>query len=132
MLKTNTVYGNAKDMLLAAIADCEEKLAGQEHSRGYKFWKNIIDVMRYAYNHINETTYIYNENKSLRSYNNYLVGRVTWLENELGKYNVTKELIESGEIHTVLKRIESMGVVEKKDIEDHIEKLKGNANDQTK
>lgn len=111
--------------MLSAIADCETKLTGQEHSKGYKFWKDIVDKMRYAYNHITETNYIYNENKSLRSYNNYLVTRVVWLEGELAKYNVTKDLLESGEIHTVLKRIENMGIVETKDIEEHINKLKG-------
>lgn len=125
MLSTNTTYGSAGDLLLSAIADCETKLTGQEHSKGYKFWKDIVDKMRYAYNHITETNYIYNENKSLRSYNNYLVTRVVWLEGELAKYNVTKDLLESGEIHTVLKRIENMGIVETKDIEEHINKLKG-------
>ena len=123
MLKTNTLYGSAPDLLLNAIADCETKLEGQEKSKGYKFWRGIVDVMRFAYNHIEETRQIYNENKVLRSYNNYLTDRVAWLERELDKYGVTKALLESGEIHTVLKRIESMGVVETKDIADHIKKL---------
>lgn len=123
MLKTNTTYGSAGDLLLSAIADCETKLTGQERSKGFAFWKGVVDKMRYAYNHITETNYIYNENKSLRSYNNYLITRVAWLEDELAKYNVTKDLIESGEIHTVLSRIENMGIVETKDIEEHIKKL---------
>lgn len=123
MLRTNTTYGSAPDLLITAIAECETKLAGQEKSKGYKFWRGIVDVMRFAYNHIDETKHIYNENRVLRSYNNYLTDRVAWLERELGKYGLTKELLETGEIHTVLKRIESMCIVETKDIEDHIKEL---------
>lgn len=123
-MRTSTIYGSADDLLLTAIADIESKLAGQEKSKGYSFWKGIIETMRYAYNHISETKSIFSENRVLRQYNNYLTERVDWLERELLKYSVTREMLENGELRTVLKRIESMGVVETKDIEEHINKLR--------
>ena len=119
-----SVYAAAPDLLLEAIAESEAKLAGQEKSSGYAFWKSKVNMMRFALNYIEDLRYIQKNNEVLKSQVAFYMNENENLRKELLQYVVVEELIERDLLLKVVSRIEARGKLVDQEIKDKIKQLR--------
>ena len=87
----HTKHANAPDLLLDVIAEVGSVLAKSKESESSKFWKRVIEVMKFAYGHMNDLKWVIRENERLTAENEFLKHWSRELSDQLNKYEVITE-----------------------------------------
>ena len=101
-----TIYQRAPELLLNKMAEVNGVLAKQDQkSKSYIFWKSVYDIMLYCYGFMNDLKYVFRQNDLLTAENNFLKEYAADLRRRLDRYEITQELLTSGELEQVADRV---------------------------
>lgn len=111
MPKPHTIYSDAPDLLLNKLIEVEDLLqksmASNGKTKSLEFWLSVSQVMKYAWNYINDIGWILENNKQLTLQNRFLMKEVSELEVRLNQYETIRDLKLSGEMDQVINRVDN-------------------------
>ena len=86
-----SVYNKAPELLLEKLAEANGVLVKvNKGSDSYKFWKSVVDVMKFSWGYMNDFYWIIRENEVLRAENEFLKHWSRELSERLQVYEAIK------------------------------------------
>jgi len=111
MSKSSSTYANAPDMLLDKIEEVEALLAKTKAKSGendsYKFWKSVLDVMKFAWAYMMDTKWIHRESALIKGENDFLKDYTRKLKNDLTVFETVRELRINGNLEEVIQNVDA-------------------------
>jgi len=109
---THSMYESASDLLLDKIAEINGILAKQKAKTGetesYLFWARVADVMKFAWDYLNDLQWILRRNHLLEAENKWLKNWNVQLTKRLEAYEVVRELRLSGMFEETVSRVDEV------------------------
>lgn len=107
----DSLYAKAPDMLLDKIAEVEGLLAKQKAKSGetdsYKFWKSVLDNMKFAWSYMMDTKWIHDKAALTESNNEFLRSRVRFLTDQVIIFETIRRLKTEGKLDEVVANVDA-------------------------
>ena len=109
---THSFYEAAPDMLLDKIAEINGILAKQKEKTGetesYLFWARVADVMKFAWDYLNDIQWIVRKNHMLEAENKWLKDWNVQLSKRLEVFELVREMKLTGQFDQTVKRVDEI------------------------
>ena len=109
---THSCYESAGEMLLDKIAEVNSILIKQKAKTGetesYRFWIKVADVMKFAWDYIQDVHWILRKNQILEAENKWLKDWNIELSKRLEHYELVREMKLNGRFEEIVKSVDEM------------------------
>ncbi|MEI8007153.1 MAG: hypothetical protein WCI48_13185 [Bacteroidota bacterium] len=109
---THSCYESAGEMLLDKIAEVNSILIKQKAKTGetesYRFWIKVADVMKFAWDYIQDVQWILRKNQILEAENKWLKDWNIELSKRLEHYELVREMKLNGRFEEIVKSVDEM------------------------
>ncbi len=108
----HSCYESAGEMLLDKIAEVNSILIKQKAKTGetesYRFWIKVADVMKFAWDYIQDVQWILRKNQILEAENKWLKDWNIELSKRLEHYELVREMKLNGRFEEIVKSVDEM------------------------
>ena len=108
----HSCYESAGEMLLDKIAEVNSILIKQKAKTGetesYRFWIKVADVMKFAWDYIQDVQWILRKNQILEAENKWLKDWNIELSKRLERYELVREMKLNGRFEEIVKSVDVM------------------------
>ena len=108
----HSCYESAGEMLLDKIAEVNSILIKQKAKTGetesYRFWIKVADVMKFAWDYIQDVQWILRKNQILEAENKWLKDWNIELSKRLERYELVREMKLNGRFEEIVKSVDEM------------------------
>gem|GEM_PF-838232 len=109
---SHSSYESAGEMLLDKIAEVNSILIKQKAKTGetesYRFWIKVADVMKFAWDYIQDVHWILRKNQILEAENKWLKDWNIELSKRLEHYELVREMKLNGRFEEIVKSVDEM------------------------
>ena len=98
-----SIYKQAPDLLLNKLAEVNTVLSKNKNGHNYKFWREVSEVMRFAYNYMNDLKFIQQDNDILLRENHFLKSYTAELLKRLNTYETIRAELMNGGLNESIK-----------------------------
>ena len=105
------IFGDVPDILLDNIAEVNAmlekyKVKTSETNESYKFWKNVAKIMKLSWGFMVDMDWVWKEAQMTKSYNEFLVQKIAFLEKRLSRYETVTEIYATGNWENVINNVD--------------------------
>ena len=108
----HSCYESAGEILLDKIAEVNSILIKQKAKTGetesYRFWIKVADVMKFAWDYIQDVHWILRKNQILEAENKWLKDWNIELSKRLEHYELVREMKLNGRFEEIVKSVDEM------------------------
>ena len=109
---THSCYESAGEMLLDKIAEVNGILSKQKAKTGetesYRFWIKVAEVMKFAWDYIQDVQWILRKNQILEAENKWLRDWNIELSKRLEAFELVREMKLNGRFEEIVKSVDEM------------------------